>query len=388
MAFQLEAVQGNDGDCLILHYDAGSQPGLILIDGGSRGVYRGFLKKRLEELRAKSKLLDLRLVMVSHIDADHITGLLDMCKEQAEMLDDGKTPPYKIHSLWHNSFSKLAGKNTAVKESSIVGASMTGAVPAGLTRETEAVVASVAQGNDLRRYASKITTINKEVGADVVQAPAKGKKVVQIDDGLTFTILGPHEAELEALEESWKTSKASAGATEESVAADYLNRTVPNLSSIVVLAESKDAGHARRMLLTGDAGGDLILKGLSTAGLLDSKGSIHVDLLKVQHHGSNHSVDIDFFRKVKADVYVISGNGKHGIPHNDTMHWLSQARTGESYDVYMTNRTGDEGLTAMLDAFLAEEKKKEPSHRYHFREDKANSILVEWPGNQDVKAAG
>ena len=108
-------------------------------------------------------------------------------------------------------------------------------------------------------------------------------------------------------------------------------------------------------------------------------GAIHVDLLKVQHHGSNHSVDIDFFRKVAADVYVISGNGKHGIPHGDTMHWLSQARTGEQYDVYLTNRTGDEGLTAMLDAFLAEESGKEPAHRYHFLADSATSIPIAWP---------
>jgi beta-lactamase superfamily II metal-dependent hydrolase len=155
----------------------------------------------------------------------------------------------------------------------------------------------------------------------------------------------------------------------------------------VVLAESEDGTTPRRMLLTGDAGGDLILKGLQTAGLLDAKGGIHVDLLKLQHHGSNHSVDIGFFRKVTADVYVISGNGKHGIPHGDTMHWLSQARSGEAYHVYLTNRSGDEGLTAMFDSFLAEEKENEPKHFYHFRDDQANSILVEWPGAR-AKAAG
>lgn len=379
MPFQLEAIQANDGDCLLLHYDAGNRPGLIVIDGGSKGVYRGFLKKRLEELRAGSRFLDLRLVMVSHIDADHITGILDMCKEQAEMLADGKTPPYRMASFWHNSFEKLAGGRSAVKESSIVGASLAGAVPAGLDPFVEAVVASVAQGNDLRRYAGKLTKINRETNSDLIQAPETGKKVIKIDDGLTFTILGPHEQELQKLEDSWKTSKAAKKDDEEAVAADYLNRTVPNLSSIVVLAESTDNGTPRRMLLTGDAGGDLILLGLKTAGLLDKQGKIHVDLLKVQHHGSNHSVDIDFFRKVTGDVYVISGNGKHGIPHPDTLGWLSQARSGEEYHCYMTNRTGDEGLTENMKKFLAAETAHQPNHHYHFREGDELSIMVAWP---------
>jgi beta-lactamase superfamily II metal-dependent hydrolase len=381
--FQLEAVQGNDGDCLLLHYDAGDHPGLIIIDGGSKGVYRGFLKKRLEELRSGSRFLDVRLVMVSHIDADHITGILDMCKELAEMLADGKTPPYRIASLWHNSFEQLNGGRAAVKESSIVGASLAGAVPAGLDPFVEAVVASVAQGNDLRRYASKFTKINPETDSELLEAPETGKKIIKMAAGLTFTVLGPHETELKALEDSWKTSKSSQD-TDEAVAADYLNRTVPNLSSIVVLAESTDNGKPRRMLLTGDAGGDKILLGLKTSGLLDKTGNIHVDLLKVQHHGSNHSVDIDFFKKVTADVYVISGNGKHGIPHPDALGWLSKARSGEEYNCYMTNRTGDEGLTANIKKFIASEASNEPKHHYHFREGDDLSIMVEWP---EAKAA-
>ena len=64
---QLEALQANDGDCLLLHYDSGPKPGLILIDGGSNGVYPKILEKRLDQLRGKSAVLNLRLVVVSHI---------------------------------------------------------------------------------------------------------------------------------------------------------------------------------------------------------------------------------------------------------------------------------------------------------------------------------
>jgi hypothetical protein len=130
------------------------------------------------------------------------------------------------------------------------------------------------------------------------------------------------------------------------------------------------------MLLTGDAGGDFILKGLESAGLLQN-GKIHVDLLKVQHHGSRHSVEQDFFEKVTADRYVISGDGKHGNPSIAALQWLSAARSGEKYEAYLTNRKLKENLTKPLDEFLKAEAKAAPEHRYLFRDEKALSISVE-----------
>jgi hypothetical protein len=380
MGIQLEALQACDGDCLLLHYPAGDRSGLVLVDGGPRGVYAKILKKRLEQLRGDSPRLDLRLVMVSHIDSDHVTGILDLCKDLAERRADGEEPRYRIRSLWHNSFESLVGGRVAATESAMVGAALGGTVPAGLHRDVESVVASVKQGNDLRILARTLTTINAETDSDLIKAPESGRRAIPIDESLSFIPLGPAEAELRSLEASWEISKKNGLADEASIAADYLNRTVPNLSSIVILAEiTPPAGTAVRILLAGDAGGDLILKGLKTAGLLSDDGKIHLDLLKVQHHGSNHSVDIDFFRNVTADRYVISGNGKHGIPHRDTLDWLSKARAGQECDIYMTNRAGEEGLGEMLDSFLAEESAQEPGHRYHFREEKALSVIIDLP---------
>ena len=97
----------------------------------------------------------------------------------------------------------------------------------------------------------------------------------------------------------------------------------------------------------------------------------------MQHHGSNHSVDIEFFRRVTAPRYVVSGNGRHGIPHRDTLEWLSQARAGQAFDAYLTNRSGENGLTGMFDEFLADEAARQPLHNWHFREDAALAIPVD-----------
>jgi ribonuclease BN (tRNA processing enzyme) len=387
---QLEALQANDGDCLLLHFGSATKPSLVLIDGGSAGAYRDVLARRLDQLRSNKPILDLRLVVVSHIDADHITGIVDMFRQMSERVNNGQQPLWKVGSLWHNAFDKVVGKHPQSASSATVAAAASGSVsPAqlenlerkGLTdSKALAVVASVKQGSDLQSFAKKLTKINAETNGDLVEAPEAGRRDIKIDKTLTLTVLGPKQAELNDLENEWKKSKAKHPADEQAAAADYLNRTVPNLSSIVFLAEEKQAkGGSTRILLTGDAGGDLILDGLKTADLLDGDEKIKVDVLKVQHHGSNHSVTEDFFRQVVADRYVISGNGKHGIPHLDTLHWLSNAQKGKPYHAYLTNRhlqDGPRDLTKGLSDFLDEEKANQPKHIYHFRNEDELSITI------------
>lgn len=53
-------------------------------------------------------------------------------------------------------------------------------------------------------------------------------------------------------------------------ATSYVDQSVENLSSIVVVAESGTKTR-KRMLLTGDARGDDILEGLKDGGFLDSE---------------------------------------------------------------------------------------------------------------------
>jgi hypothetical protein len=111
---------------------------------------------------------------------------------------------------------------------------------------------------------------------------------------------------------------------------------VPNLSSIVVLAQC----NGKTVLLTGDARGDHILDGLKQAKLLTG-GKLHVDVLKVQHHGSDRNATQTFFKTVTADVYVISADGTHGNPDYDTLKWIVEAAhgAGRPIELVVTNST-------------------------------------------------
>ena len=98
---------------------------------------------------------------------------------------------------------------------------------------------------------------------------------------LKITVVGPRKTELEALQKKWNAEikpmlkkERSRGRLAEIAA--YVDKSVHNLSSIVVLVESQ----GKRILLTGDGRGDHTLEGLKAAKLLKS-GKLAVDVLKV-----------------------------------------------------------------------------------------------------------
>lgn len=426
--FELEALRARHGDCLILHYGPEDDPQRILIDGGPAKVYEPSLRPRLEELRREAlergqKQLRFRMLLVSHIDDDHINGVLELLGE-LEALDkklniERPTLPYFFDTLWHNSFDDLLGNGAdelrhaaldafrdrahvhghpeaeeSERGSGLMSAEFTprrrpaergmgsGELERGNTNPNddgpgpggEAVAASVPQGRELRVLASRLgIPINSglpRVGGRardrvprLVVARADNEPV-NLGHGLSFRILGPSLDRVERLGRKWDKElvrKGLAAPSEPELEpgtgpdddgedvegagivepAAFVDRSVFNLASLVILAELG----GKRMLLPGDARGDDILEGLEEAGLMTDfrvevtekrrgrrparqveKGGIHVDLLKLPHHGSDRNVTTDFFRRVRADRYVISGDGRFGNPEPTTFEMIFEAR--------------------------------------------------------------
>jgi beta-lactamase superfamily II metal-dependent hydrolase len=347
MLFTLEALEARHGDALILHYGTPDDPHLIVIDGGPSGVWNGTLRPRLEQLKAERSPddpLTLDMVMVSHIDDDHINGILALTNHILEREADGADRPYEIDRLWHNSFDvivkKAKAQSAAFEAVAQAAASDGGVSTLGLDEDTAAIAVSVPQGRDLRNNSTALDLDVNRPFEDLVAAPAKGKKTVKVGSGLTFTVVGPNAERLDNLEADWKKKlkakkKKPTAAELQQLAADFLDESVYNLSSIVVLAEVG----GKSMLLTGDARGDDILKGLRSAKLL-TNDALHVDVLKVPHHGSDRNVSTVFFRTVTADHYVISADGAHGNPDPPMLKMLTEARTddGGKYTIHMTNK--------------------------------------------------
>jgi beta-lactamase superfamily II metal-dependent hydrolase len=341
MIFSLEALNARHGDCLLLHYGTAKAPKLIVIDGGPKGVYEAALRPRLEELRAvraPDGTLPIRLLMVSHIDDDHICGVLALAREVEEAEADGETAPFRIATLWHNSFDDLVKR---VKATNLAELALAATGPARLDRAGSAVPASVAQGRELRGLAKKLGMGLNTGFKELVVSPAKGKKTLELPGKLSFTIIGPRQAQLDKLQNDWekriKALKAKGQlepAAMSLVAAAFVDESVNNLSSLVVLAEVGK----KRMLLTGDARGDFLLEGLAAAGLL-KKTPFQVDIFKLPHHGSIRNTDQELFEKIRAKHYVISADGKHGNPDLETLEQLIASRSDDDeYTIHLTNR--------------------------------------------------
>ena len=90
------------------------------------------------------------------------------------------------------------------------------------------------------------------------------------------------------------------------------------------------------MLLTGDARGDKVMAGLKQAGVLQTDESLEVDIIKFPHHASDNNVDPDFFRRVRAQHYVASGDGKHGNPERRTFEMLFGVVGNAEIDIHLT----------------------------------------------------
>lgn len=357
MIFTLDVRRARKGDCLLLHFGSKTEPGLIMIDGGPRNVYTPHLKPRIQQIRKARKLADneplnVDLLMVSHVDDDHIQGILELTGEMLVSQAAHKPLPLRVLNFWHNSFDNIIGNDpkelAAGFEGKFGAASTTTELPNDITVDADdpnleeevivsslKVLASIKQGAKLRGDAKKLKfPSNLEFDGKLILAAEDGGPI-DIADGLTLTVVGPMQPELKKLHDkhdAWLKELKKKGMTPEEALAAYVDKSVPNLSSIVVLAQAGD----KSILLTGDARGDKILEGLEMVGLLDAHGRMKVHLLKVPHHGSANNLDDDFFERLTADHYVFSGNGEHGNPERESLEMLVKARGAADFTIHLT----------------------------------------------------
>lgn len=335
--FTLEALEAKYGDSLLLHYGDAGDPRLIVIDGGPATVYGDALRPRLDAIQQArgGGQLEIRMLMVSHIDLDHINGVLKLTDALRKDQEAKRPLPFDILTLWHNSFDDLVGSAgaSALSESSA-------AMAAGLG-EIGAVAAGVKEGRRLRQDADALA-INMNSGFDALVQFDMAVRPLKIGGKLTFTVVGPRKLQLDRLREDWKKKigpildkeKQKDAALAEAAKPDT---SIPNLSSIVVLARFGDAGAQKTILFTGDAGGRYIVDSLRDAGLLDGTGTFKVDVLKMPHHGSARNNTTDFLQAVHADHYVVSANGQNDNPDLETFDNLFAARPSGTYTIWMTN---------------------------------------------------
>jgi beta-lactamase superfamily II metal-dependent hydrolase len=371
MLFSLEALKAEHGDCLLLHWGSAAAPRRLLVDGGPPGVYQETLRPRLMQLRergpvGRSGRLALDAVVVSHAHPDHIVGVLQLFRELRRAREQGRNARFRVKRLWHNSWPALVAADVGAEEIS--------AVAGEASPTVAAVLRSVVRSNELADAARALgLRENRAFGGDVIQAG----EVAELARGLSVTVIGPSAQQLAELREKWRERRAT---HDPSALAEFLDKAVLNLASIVLVATRG----RKRMLLAGDARGDHILRGLEDAGVIGGAAA-HFHLLKVPHHGSDRNVTVDFFRRLPADHYVVSGNGKHGNPETETLRMLAAARGAAPYTVHFTYRDGEHELGRRIRAWRAAEQAAGHPVKTAFPTRRTRSLLVEL-GDEKLRA--
>ena len=334
-AITIEVLPATYGDAIWIECARDGRPWRMVVDGGPPEA-AGALAARVDALPPGERTIDV--VVVSHIDSDHIGGMLPLLER--EDLDIG--------DVWFNALPQL---------------------PEAGERHTR----SVAEGEDLVELLSGVTRAqplpwNRVVGGGPVATEGdRTFRELALIDGPSITLLSPTPKRLVALRRMWDQAltRLHRGEPEEieppapieplgdlHALADTktVNDTsVPNGSSIAFLLEHRGAS----CLLGADAF-PTVLGGALWA-LANSRDGrpVAVDAVKLPHHGSQKNVGSKLLTLVSAKHFLISTNGERFGHPNDvslaravtaggagTTLWFNYPPTAK------TRRWGDPDLSA------------------------------------------
>jgi beta-lactamase superfamily II metal-dependent hydrolase len=327
---RLHVIQAEFGDCLLVECPDRGRAKHILVDGGPAGTYAASLRTVLTGLARRGASVDL--AVLSHIDNDHVLGLLDYLHELRNVRTQRRRGLPEVRALWHNSFSQAAG---GAEIGPLARRILAQAGSAEQMRGLAAIVSGVAEGDALTAIAAELKVpVNAGFAGGHVLVGAAGP--IQLG-GATIHIAGPSQPILDQLREEWlEWQRKHSGIAADRAAAVAADRSVPNLSSITMLVEWQGS----RLLLTGDGRADQVSDGLRAAGQMDG-GRLHVSVLKMPHHGSARNMTPAFLQTVTADRYVFSANGRYGNPDWQCLVWTVEAakQQGRRIELIFTNRT-------------------------------------------------
>jgi hypothetical protein len=325
----LDVLPAGHGDALIVTYGRPSRRHRILIDGGPAPKYEEGLRAHLLSLPESQRRFDLAIV--THIDADHIDGMLKLLQDDALGLE--------VREIWFNGWPQISG--------SPIPAPPRPGDRGPLQGEFLTALLSTRHWN---------TTFDGGVAGQHLEGP------ITLPGGATLSVLCPSEPELTRLRREWDKTVTEAGFApgdsasvarrleesgryeppEEAVRSRGgppvrerpklgRDRAVANGSSIAVILEAD----GRRLLLAGDAHARVMVDALRKTAARDGTQRVKVDVFKLAHHGSAGNVSRDLLRLLECDRFVVSTNGQYfNHPDVEAIELLGQRGDVERPTVY------------------------------------------------------
>ena len=341
--FRIEMLPAAHGDCLWIEYGSGREVHRILIDGGPAHAYPS-LRERILHLPAGERRFDL--LVITHIDADHIEGIIRLLLD-AEALD------CHFDRIWFNGRDQLnAVPDPAGEALGGVQGEYLGMLIADYEQRTGTQVWNLG-------FAKELAVIDRKEGT---------LPVVELPGDCRLTLLSPDHERLLDLKDNWAKELKAAGLRSGNIAQlrerladsrslrplgdvlgaeddfdleapasddidsdldDTLGRGTgepgadapfggdtshANGSSIALLLEYPATKPEVRLLLAGDAWASVLETSL--ASVLKPGARLSLNGFKLPHHGSVANISEALLERLKCSNYLISTNGAiFGHPH-------------------------------------------------------------------------
>lgn len=288
---RIEFLQAGTGDSIWISHNKTN----IIVDGGKSAAA---IKERFDKMPEDE---NIDLLIVTHIDSDHISGviaLVDILQEQMEL--------NRLKQVWFN-FPKLE----------------------------ETGEYSVTEGNALSTSLCKIDGLcwcnntSEMIGHEVVIGDIY-LHVLAPDHDVAYEFKPKTPDELGVVNADWNVELET---LVENVDDDDLDEGGPNSQSIVILLECE----GKRVFLPGDCTPRELLAALRAYNSINGS-PIKFDLMKLPHHGSTRNITKDIMAEIECSNFVISTNinKKYLFPNKETIAKLISYRKSaeETINVY------------------------------------------------------
>lgn len=322
--FRVTMLPAQQGDALWIEYGPEASPFRVLIDAGTPPT-ETIVRKRILDLPEDERHLEL--MIVTHIDTDHIGGVLKLLTDPPAGFDVG--------DFWFNDRRHLQQAPD----------SHLGAIDGEIL------------GQQLDELQWKW---NEGFGNGLVMVGDGGDlPVVELEGGMKLTLLSPGSVETAALKTAWlkelddnELDPESPDYPEElaekmhrkgvalpSTLGDEDTESVEELashqfteddsaangSSIAVLAEHD----GRSCLLTGDAVPSALIRSIRRLLASRHETTLHVDAVKLPHHGSQNNLSTELLDCVVSPRWLFSTNGmQHHHPDAPAVARVLRANEG------------------------------------------------------------
>lgn len=279
---RIEILQAGTGDCIWISHNKKN----IVIDGGKSTTA---IKAKYVQL-PQDEVIDL--LVVSHIDSDHIAGviaLVKLMKERGEI--------HRLKQVWFN-FPKKASSDEY----------------------------SIPEGNELSSILCEINGLawinntSALIGNPIVIGGIK-LLVLAPDHDVAYEYKPKTPDELGVENADWRVNLQT---LIDNVDDENLDEGGPNSQSIVILAEFE----GKKVLLLGDCTPQELYDSIHIYNRINDS-PLKLDLMKLPHHGSARNITESILAEILCSNFVISTNvnKKYLFPNKETIAKLIYYRT-------------------------------------------------------------